>query len=345
MAAITAAVAGYRFDLHADRVWINDIELTKHVYTEAMGRAASRVGTFPEVRAKLKAEQRRIADDRDVVCEGRDQGTAVFPHAPVKFFFTASAETRATRRADQEGLPAEAVPELVAQISARDRQDEQRAIDPLRRADGAVLIDTSHCPGRGRRPDAGGGRPMPLPGVVDSAAYNGLYWTAFYGFTFGWGLRAVGRDNLPRTGPALLLSNHQSFLDPFMIGVAARRRIAYLARSNLWDNRIIGLTMTQFGAVPIDRGFGRDGLASVAAGLDRGRAVLMFPEGERTRTGQLQPLKAGVSLLFKRVSCPIVPVGVAARIKRGRGTALLPAGPARAAARWPVAGRRVRAAG
>ncbi|MFO0852514.1 MAG: lysophospholipid acyltransferase family protein [Gemmataceae bacterium] len=152
---------------------------------------------------------------------------------------------------------------------------------------------------------------MPLPGVVDSAAYNGLYWTAFYGFTFGWGLRAVGRDNLPRTGPALLLSNHQSFLDPFMIGVAARRRIAYLARSNLWDNRIIGLTMTQFGAVPIDRGFGRDGLASVAAGLDRGRAVLMFPEGERTRTGQLQPLKAGVSLLFKRVSCPIVPVGVA----------------------------------
>ncbi|MFO0852513.1 MAG: (d)CMP kinase [Gemmataceae bacterium] len=144
VAAITAAVAGYRFDLHADRVWINDIELTKHVYTEAMGRAASRVGTFPEVRAKLKAEQRRIADDRDVVCEGRDQGTAVFPHAPVKFFFTASAETRATRRADQEGLPAEAVPELVAQISARDRQDEQRAIDPLRRADGAVLIDTSH---------------------------------------------------------------------------------------------------------------------------------------------------------------------------------------------------------
>lgn len=152
---------------------------------------------------------------------------------------------------------------------------------------------------------------MPLPGVIDSAAYNGLYWTAFYGFTFGWGLRAVGRENLPRTGSALLLANHQSFLDPFLIGVAARRRIAFLARSNLWNNRAVGGLLTQFWAVPIDRGFGRDGLASVAAGLERGRAVLMFPEGERTRTGELQPLKAGVSLLLKRVSCPIVPIGVA----------------------------------
>lgn len=166
---------------------------------------------------------------------------------------------------------------------------------------------------------------MSLPGLVNTATYNGLYWTAFYGFTFGWGLRAVGRENLPRTGPALLLANHQSFFDPFMIGVAARRRIAYLARSNLWNNRIIGLTMTQFGAVPIDRGFGRDGLASVVAGLERGRAVLMFPEGERTRTGQLQPLKSGVSLLLKRVTCPIVPVGVAGAYQAWPRHLVLPA--------------------
>jgi cytidylate kinase len=142
--AITATVNGFRFDLHADRVWIDDEELTRHIYTEAMGRAASRVGTFPEVRAKLKAEQRRIADDRDVVCEGRDQGTAVFPHAPVKFFFVACPETRAKRRADQESVPPEVLSELVSQIVARDRQDEERAIDPLRQAGDALRIDTSH---------------------------------------------------------------------------------------------------------------------------------------------------------------------------------------------------------
>jgi cytidylate kinase len=146
-AAIARAVAGFTFELTDTRVKVNGRDLTDWVYTEEMGRAASRVGTFPEVRARLKAEQRRIAAGKDVICEGRDQGTAVFPDAPVKFFFTASPETRARRRAEQLGLDpeadAEAFAELVRQIAARDRQDENRAIDPLVQAPDAVPIDTS----------------------------------------------------------------------------------------------------------------------------------------------------------------------------------------------------------
>jgi cytidylate kinase len=146
-AAIAKAVSGYTFDMTDTQVKLNGRDLTDYVYTEAMGRAASRVGTFPEVRARLKAEQRRLAAGRDIICEGRDQGTAVFPDAPVKFFFTASAETRARRRAEQDAIdPArqpQAFAELVRQIVARDRQDEERAIDPLKRAADAVVIDTS----------------------------------------------------------------------------------------------------------------------------------------------------------------------------------------------------------
>jgi CMP/dCMP kinase len=146
-AAIAATVANYSFQLTDTLVRLNGRDVTDRVDSEAMGRAASKVGTFPEVRARLKQEQRRIAAGRDMICEGRDQGTAVFPDAPVKFFFTASGETRARRRAEQDGLdPAtqpEAFAELKRQIALRDRQDEERAIDPLRKADDAVLIDTS----------------------------------------------------------------------------------------------------------------------------------------------------------------------------------------------------------
>jgi 1-acyl-sn-glycerol-3-phosphate acyltransferase len=152
---------------------------------------------------------------------------------------------------------------------------------------------------------------MPSPGLTAEALYRTSHWAAFYAFTFGWGFRAAGRANLPRSGPALLVANHQSLLDPVLVGAAAPRWLTYLARSNLWDNRLLARMIGAYGAVPIDRGFGKEGLRSVLDQLDKGRVVLMFPEGERTRSGELQPLKPGVLLLVKRVTCPIVPVGVA----------------------------------
>ena len=152
---------------------------------------------------------------------------------------------------------------------------------------------------------------MPGPAVVDWAIYGATYWTSFVGFTFGWGLRATGRHNLPLSGPVLIVSNHQSFLDPVLLGASANRRLTYLARSTLFQNPALGRVISHFGAVPIDRGFGKAGLQTVLGELDRGNAVVMFPEGERTHTGELQPLKPGVSLLLKRVKCPIVPAAVA----------------------------------
>jgi 1-acyl-sn-glycerol-3-phosphate acyltransferase len=142
---------------------------------------------------------------------------------------------------------------------------------------------------------------MALPGMMTEALYRATDLAAFYAFTVGWSFRAAGRENLPRTGPVLLVANHQSFMDPMLIGSAAPRWLTYLARSNLWHNRVLARVIDAYGGVPIDRGFGKEGL----------QAVLMFPEGERTHTGELQPLKPGVSLLVKRVTCPIVPVGVA----------------------------------
>ncbi len=145
--AIANVVAGFHFDLTPSRIRLNGEDLSDSIYTELMGRAASQVGKFPEVRTKLKVEQRRIAAGHDMICEGRDQGTAVFPEAPVKFFFTAAAETRALRRAEQDGLDPRIDPaafaKLVEQIVARDRQDENRSIDPLKRAPDAIEVDTS----------------------------------------------------------------------------------------------------------------------------------------------------------------------------------------------------------
>lgn len=152
---------------------------------------------------------------------------------------------------------------------------------------------------------------MPFESVAGRAVYRAAHWATFYTFTFGWSFRAAGRENIPPAGPVLLVANHQSFIDPVLVGLGATRAPTYLARSNLWDHRTLAHLIDYWGAVPIDRGFGKEGLQTVLGELAKGRVVLMFPEGQRTRDGELQPLKPGVSLLVKRVTCPIVPVGVA----------------------------------
>ena len=147
--------------------------------------------------------------------------------------------------------------------------------------------------------------------LLKEATHQAAYWTAVPTFLLGWGFRATGRHHLPRSGPSLLVANHQSFIDPVLVGAAANRWLTYLARSNLWTNRHLGRLISHFDAVPIDRGFGRDGLKAVLDALGRGEAVLMFAEGERSHSGDVQELKPGVHLLLKRVTCPVVPVGIA----------------------------------
>jgi 1-acyl-sn-glycerol-3-phosphate acyltransferase len=152
---------------------------------------------------------------------------------------------------------------------------------------------------------------MSLASVVNDLVYVPTFWSAFYGFTFGFSFRATGREHLPKTGPVLIVANHQSVMDPVLVACAARRRLTFLARSTLFTNKFFGGLIRYYWAVPIDRGFGKEGLMTVLNELDQGRAVLMFVEGERTHDGELQQLKPGISLLIKRVKCPIVPAAVA----------------------------------
>lgn len=152
---------------------------------------------------------------------------------------------------------------------------------------------------------------MPLPRVIDWSIYHAFYWSCFWGFGLGWSLRAGGRRHVPATGPTLIVSNHQSHFDPPLIGVCAPRPLTYLARHTLFTNKVFAALIRAYGAIPIDRESGKDGLQGVLAALGEGRAVVMFPEGTRTEDGVMQPLKPGISLLAKRADCPIVPCGLA----------------------------------
>ena len=136
--------------------------------------------------------------------------------------------------------------------------------------------------------------------------------TCFYTMTALFSLRTTGAHHVPRSGPVLALANHQSFLDPILVGLAIPRYVRFVHRQTLQKNRLLAWWMASLRAIPIDhKGFSREGLQATLDVLSAGHCVGMFPEGERTHDGMVQPFKPGIALLLKRVKAPIVPVGVA----------------------------------
>ena len=148
-AAVAALLPDIRLDIRpgtgSQQILLNGEDVTEAVRAEAVGRAASDVSAHPAVRDYLLATQRGLAESRNVLMDGRDIGTVVLPHATVKIYLTATPEARARRRLAEllaKGQPAD-YDTVLADIRLRDDQDTHRAVAPLRRAEDAVLLDTS----------------------------------------------------------------------------------------------------------------------------------------------------------------------------------------------------------
>lgn len=143
-----------------------------------------------------------------------------------------------------------------------------------------------------------------------------LWWDACRLFTtvlakLAFGLKVVGRERIPRTGPLLYLSNHQSFLDPVINGAAIHDRpFRPFARETLFRGPF-GVVIRSLGALPVVGGGGDKAVMRAAlAELDAGRCVLVYPEGSRTFDGGLAPFKSGIALLLKRSRARVVPIGI-----------------------------------
>ena len=126
-------------------VTVNGIDVTGQIRTPEISMLTSLISALAPVRQAMTTLQRRIGAQGGVVLDGRDIGTVVFPDAELKFFLSASAEERGRRRyieLQQKGI-ATSLEETIADVIARDRQDSERALAPLRQADDAIAIDST----------------------------------------------------------------------------------------------------------------------------------------------------------------------------------------------------------
>jgi len=128
------------------RIYLDGEDVSSAIRTNEVSMGASNVSAFPEVRTRLVALQQEIARHNPVVMDGRDIGTKVLPDASLKIFLTATAEERARRRyleLKEKGLLDKTFQELVAEIEERDRNDSTRQHSPLKKAEDAVVIDST----------------------------------------------------------------------------------------------------------------------------------------------------------------------------------------------------------
>ena len=145
--AATAATLNARFTpaAAADRIYLEDTDVSAELRTERAGDAASKVAAVPEVRTALLKRQRDFAVPPGLVADGRDMGTVVFPDASLKVVLTASAEARAMRRHKQlkeKGIDV-SLPDLSWDIAQRDARDANRTVAPFKPAPDAHVIDST----------------------------------------------------------------------------------------------------------------------------------------------------------------------------------------------------------
>ncbi len=150
--AVVSALNDIRLDFKVDpatgrsEIMLNGVNEERRIRSIEVSGIVSAISSIPQVRERLVALQQAMGRNRALVMDGRDIGTVVFPDAELKIFMTADPEVRARRRYDELTAKGERVSmdEIRQNIAARDRQDQNRAVSPLRMAPDAILLDNSH---------------------------------------------------------------------------------------------------------------------------------------------------------------------------------------------------------
>ncbi|MFQ6031626.1 MAG: lysophospholipid acyltransferase family protein [Candidatus Zixiibacteriota bacterium] len=129
---------------------------------------------------------------------------------------------------------------------------------------------------------------------------------------FFWRFRKKGAELIPKKGGVIIASNHAAYVDPPFLGAASTRELYYFAKSELFNNRLFGWLIRKYNAFPITRGsFDRKGISQATGILRRKKALLLFPEGTRSKDGNLMEPKLGAGKIALEAGVPIVPAYIA----------------------------------
>ncbi|NMP22453.1 lysophospholipid acyltransferase family protein [Sulfobacillus harzensis] len=141
--------------------------------------------------------------------------------------------------------------------------------------------------------------------------YWALYWAVRVVLSLYFRVRVYGLERVPREGPLIVIANHRSGFDPPMVGALMPRPVHFMTKVELFSYPLLPLVFKYVQAYPVRRG--RPDRQAIRHSLDilrRGEVILLFPEGHRTETGDLQEARSGVVYLAQKTACQLIPIGI-----------------------------------
>jgi CMP/dCMP kinase len=299
-------------------------DVTDAIRSPEVTAAVSAVSAHRPVRVAMVRRQRELAGAGGSILEGRDIGSVVLPGADVKIYLDASVRVRAQRRCDElrrAGMH-EDVDNVERDLERRDSFDASREESPLVRPVGAWRVDTSQLTideqvdrvvtlarEEAARREASLARPVRVDrkrlGWRVTTGLVAWVYTILFGMRVRHYFRGEPAENY------LFASNHRSYADPPVVGSRLSREVHFVAKDSLFKNPLFGRLIRFYNAFPIRRGvFDREAMQTALDLLNRGRSVLIFPEGGRVFGEDLGPGRSGVAYLAINSGVPVVPVYV-----------------------------------
>ncbi len=308
--------------------FVCDQDVTLKIRERDISELSSKLSVKDFIRDFATDLQRTLAEGDNIVIEGRDTGSVVFPQADAKFYLDADPIVRARRRfldlKSKQGYKELSVKDIENDIKERDQRDKARKLSPLICPEGATRIDTTnlsincmvnllskkiktlhyHHSDHERYFFRYKGKKCSIVYMLTKWFFT-LYFKLFHRFN------VYGREHYKINSPAIIACNHLSFLDPPMIGVSCHEVIYSLGKKALFANPLMNWWLTKINSYPVSgTSSDKEIMKKVVSLLLKGEKVLIFPEGTRGNDGKVQELRKGLALFADKGNAKVIPAAV-----------------------------------
>ena len=313
-------------------VLLNGEDVTDKIRSKEVSENVSQVSSIKQIRLAMSGLQRKMAQEKDVIMEGRDIGTVVFPTADVKIYLDADVEERERRRVKQneeKGIEM-SYEEVLENIKKRDKNDKEKEFGALKVADGATVIDTTKLSikqvekeiskiidkklkEKKKEKNIYSVRPETTWKKIERATIK----TIIYGvYRILFRIEITNSENLPIDEPCIVCANHINYWDAVGLVVTSKKRIRFIAKEDLFNSRFLNWLAHIFDVIPIKRGKrDLDSMKICLKALKNGETLGIFPEGTRKGLAKGAKVQNGAAYMAMKAKVKVVPVGIQGNFK------------------------------